>query len=109
MNGDPGAADVLRAKLQPVDGSHSFSVCLKLPLIISINLFPRLQILADRLVDRFTSTGLMMQEYSHVKLHVTVMNSLMRRDPTSIPLHRDQRGRDNRDRESFDATFLMKV
>ncbi|KAK3094700.1 hypothetical protein FSP39_005155 [Pinctada imbricata] len=93
MNDDPGAVDVLYAKIQDGDVAE------------------RLQILADRLVDRFSSTGLMMQEFSHVKLHITVMNSLMRKDPTALPEAKDQRQRNNRDRrerESFDATFLMK-
>ena len=72
--------------------------------------FFRLQILADRLVDRFSMTGFMQQEYSRVKLHVTVMNTLMRRDPTSIPGERPPEGkRGNKERESFDAMNLMKV
>ena len=66
--------------------------------------------MADRLVDRFSTTGLMQQEYSRVKLHVTVMNTLMRRDPTSIPGERPPEGkRGNKERESFDAMNLMKV
>nr|XP_022345639.1 activating signal cointegrator 1 complex subunit 1-like [Crassostrea virginica]XP_022345640.1 activating signal cointegrator 1 complex subunit 1-like [Crassostrea virginica] len=91
MNDDPSAVDVLYAKIQPGDQAE------------------RLQILADRLVDRFSTTGLMQQEYSRVKLHVTVMNTLMRRDPTSIPGERPPEGkRGNKERESFDAMNLMK-
>lgn len=73
-------------------------------------LFLRLQILADRLVDRLSTTGLMQQEYNRVKLHITVMNTLMRRDPTSIPGERPPEGkRGNKERESFDAMNVMKV
>lgn len=76
----------------------------------SFCLFLRLQILADRLVDRFSTTGLMQQEYSRVKLHLTVMNTLMRRDPTSIPGERPPEGkRGYKERESFDAMNVMKV
>jgi hypothetical protein len=52
----------------------------------------------------------MQQEYSHVKLHVTVMNTLMRRDPTSIPGERPPEGKQGtKERESFDAMNVMKV
>lgn len=55
-------------------------------------------------------TGLMQQEYSRVKLHITVMNTLTRRDPTSIPGERPPEGkRGNKERESFDAMNVMKV
>ncbi|XP_048745005.1 activating signal cointegrator 1 complex subunit 1-like isoform X2 [Ostrea edulis] len=91
MNDDPSSVDVLYAKIQPGEQAE------------------RLQILADRLVDRFSSTGLMQQEYSHVKLHITVMNTLMRRDPTSIPGERPPEGkRGPKERESFDAMNVMK-
>ncbi|XP_062567420.1 activating signal cointegrator 1 complex subunit 1-like [Saccostrea cucullata] len=91
MNDDPASVDVLYAKIQPGEQAE------------------RLQILADRLVDRFSTTGLMQQEYSRVKLHVTVMNTLMRRDPTSIAGERPPEGkRGNKERESFDATNVMK-
>lgn len=79
-------------------------------LSVTYFLFLRLQILADRLVDRFSTTGLMQQEYNRVKLHITVMNTLMRRDPTSIPGERPPEGkRGNKERESFDAMNVMKV
>lgn len=52
----------------------------------------------------------MQQEYSRVKLHLTVMNTLMRRDPTSIPGERPPEGkRGYKERESFDAMNVMKV
>lgn len=91
MNDDPSSVDVLYAKIQAGEQAE------------------RLQILADRLVDRFSTTGLMQQEYSRVKLHITVMNTLMRRDPTSIPGEKPPEGkRGNKERESFDAMNVMK-
>lgn len=91
MNDDPSSVDVLYAKIQAGEQAE------------------RLQILADRLVDRFSTTGLMQQEYSRVKLHLTVMNTLMRRDPTSIPGERPPEGkRGYKERESFDAMNVMK-
>jgi len=50
----------------------------------------------------------MLREYDRVKLHITVMNSLMRKDLSHAII--TQRGRtDIRDRESFDATRLLQV
>ena len=40
----------------------------------------RLQRLADALVERFVSKGLMKKEYDRVKLHATVMNTKLRSD-----------------------------
>ena len=70
----------------------------------------RLQHIADRLVERFALAGLMNKEYNHVKLHVTVMNSLMRKEQTGTPMlpPGEQRGH-NRERESFDANNILKV
>jgi activating signal cointegrator complex subunit 1 len=60
-------------------------------------------------VDRFASAGLMNKEYDHVKLHVTVMNTLMRKDPAGTgPPSGGQRGH-NKDRESFDANKVLQV
>lgn len=121
MNDDPSAVDVLYAKIQPGDQAERSGITVftvlyfkiwqnKIKTSLYVIYFFRLQILADRLVDRFSTTGLMQQEYSRVKLHVTVMNTLMRRDPTSIPGERPPEGkRGNKERESFDAMNLMKV
>lgn len=49
----------------------SFSFCL-----------PRLQMVADQLVERFVASGLMLKEWDRVKLHATVMNTLFRKDPS---------------------------
>ena len=53
-----------------------------------------------------------MREYDHVKLHITVMNSLMRKDPSNaVASYGDQSSTRSgtKDRESFDATRLMQV
>ncbi|XP_063817534.1 activating signal cointegrator 1 complex subunit 1 isoform X2 [Pseudophryne corroboree] len=63
MNDDPAMVDVLYAKVQMKDGSG------------------RLQLIADRLMQRFLGSGLMLRDWDKVKLHATVMNTLFRRDP----------------------------
>ncbi|XP_005100147.1 activating signal cointegrator 1 complex subunit 1 [Aplysia californica] len=92
MNDDPGSVDVLYARVQ--EGC----AC------------DRLQSLVDRLVDRLTSAGIMQRDHERVKLHVTVMNTLMRKDPsgTSVP-QADSNGHARpRERESFDASQILK-
>lgn len=49
----------------------------------SFPLLPRLQMLADQLVERFVASGLMLKEWDRVKLHATVMNTLFRKDPST--------------------------
>jgi len=71
-------------------------------------IFYRLQTFADQLVDRFVEHGIMLREFDHVKLHITVMNSLMRKDPSHASITQNDRA-SKRDRESFDATRLMQV
>ena len=65
----------------------------------------RLQQIVDLLVDKFCAARLMQREFERVKLHVTVMNTLFRQDPsgTSVP----QRGQ--KVRESFNAANVLKV
>lgn len=41
----------------------------------------RLQELVDRVLERFQSLGLIVKEWTSVKLHATVMNTLLRKDP----------------------------
>ncbi len=63
-------------------------------------------------MDKFASSGLMSREYDRVKLHVTLMNTLMRKDPSGgvAPPPRNPDGRrPPRDRESFDASGVLKV
>jgi len=67
---------------------------------------------ADRLVDRFVASGIMVREYDHVKLHITVMNSRMRKDPSHANASESDRASTRsgmKDRESFDAARLMQV
>ncbi|KAM6186096.1 activating signal cointegrator 1 complex subunit 1 isoform 2-T2 [Rhynchocyon petersi] len=94
MNDDPAMVDVLYAKVHMKDGSN------------------RLQELADRVLERFQSSGLIGKEGSHVKLHATVMNTLFRKDPNA-------EGRYNlytpdgkyifKERESFDGRNILKL
>ncbi|KAM6186095.1 activating signal cointegrator 1 complex subunit 1 isoform 1-T1 [Rhynchocyon petersi] len=74
--------------------------------------FIELQELADRVLERFQSSGLIGKEGSHVKLHATVMNTLFRKDPNA-------EGRYNlytpdgkyifKERESFDGRNILKL
>lgn len=85
MNDDPSEVDVLYMKIDDVSG--------------------RFQLFVDRLVDRFVAKGLMRRQYDSVKLHVTLMNTLFRRDPGSASGTTQGRGRPVR--ESFDASGLL--
>ncbi|KAM3913762.1 activating signal cointegrator 1 complex subunit 1 [Leptodactylus fuscus] len=90
MNDDPAMVDVLYAKVQMKDGSE------------------RLQLIADRLMQRFVGSGLMLKDWDRVKLHATVMNTLFRRDP--LAEERISSGRfGQRERESFDARNVLKL
>lgn len=51
--------------------------------------------------------GLMPRQHDAVKLHVTVMNSLFRREGTDSDTVKDENRR--KVRESFDATQILKV
>lgn len=42
----------------------------------------RLQELVDRVLERFQALGLIVKEWTSVKLHATVMNTLLRKDPS---------------------------
>jgi len=75
-------------------------------------MFCSLQTFADRLVDRFVASGKMLREYDCVKLHITVINSLMRKDPSHAAVSQSNRAAADggtKDRESFDARRLMQV
>uniref|UniRef100_UPI003467EF77 Activating signal cointegrator 1 complex subunit 1 n=1 Tax=Alvinella pompejana TaxID=6376 RepID=UPI003467EF77 len=92
MNDDPGEVDVLYAKIQLQDNSD------------------RLQCLADQLVNGFCESGLMNREHDRVKLHVTVMNTLMRKDPTGAGVTVSSGNKKPiKDRESFDANNILKL
>ncbi|XP_075071297.1 activating signal cointegrator 1 complex subunit 1 isoform X2 [Mixophyes fleayi] len=91
MNDDPAMVDVLYAKVQMKDGSG------------------RLQLVADRLMQRFVGSGLMLKDWDRVKLHATVMNTLFRRDPLAEERNTISPGKPGqRERESFDSRNLLK-
>ncbi|PVD18764.1 hypothetical protein C0Q70_21316 [Pomacea canaliculata] len=91
MNDDPGAVDVLYAKIKPGPAAAK-------------------QALADVLVDKFSEAKLMQRQREQVKLHLTVMNTLFRKDPGegSAPLPQNTRG-SVRDRESFNASLILRT
>ncbi|KAM5140824.1 activating signal cointegrator 1 complex subunit 1 [Mantella aurantiaca] len=92
MNDDPAMVDVLYAKVQMKDGSE------------------RLQLIADRLMQRFLGSGLMLKEWDRVKLHATVMNTLFRRDPLAEERSTVAPGKPGqRERESIDARNVLKL
>ncbi|KAM4034160.1 activating signal cointegrator 1 complex subunit 1 isoform 2-T2 [Anomaloglossus baeobatrachus] len=92
MNDEPAMVDVLYAKVQMKDGSE------------------RLQLVADRLMQRFVGSGLMLKDWDRVKLHATVMNTLFRRDPLAEGRTTIFSGRPGqRERESFDARNVLKL
>ena len=95
MNDDPSYVDVLYAKVQLVDKSNA----------------NRLQDFLDRLNQELVSTGLMKQKFDRIKLHVTMMNSLLRKDDTGIlEAQKSARGRvKNPERESFDANKILQL
>jgi activating signal cointegrator complex subunit 1 len=95
MNDDPSFVDVLYAKVQLIDQSNS----------------NRLQTFLDRLNEELSSTGLMKQKFERIKLHVTLMNSLLRKDDTGIlEAQKTTRGRvKNQERESFDAKKILRL
>ncbi|XP_069609419.1 activating signal cointegrator 1 complex subunit 1 isoform X1 [Ranitomeya imitator] len=92
MNDDPAMVDVLYAKVQMKDGSE------------------RLQLVADRFMQRFVGSGLMLKDWDRVKLHATVMNTLFRRDPLAEDRSTTFFGKfGQRERESFDARNVLKL
>lgn len=95
MNDDPSFVDVLYAKVQLTDKINS----------------NRLQNFLDRLNEELLNTGLMKQKFERIKLHVTLMNSLLRKDDTGIlEAQKTARGRvKNHERESFDAKNILRL
>ncbi|XP_077987756.1 activating signal cointegrator 1 complex subunit 1-like [Glandiceps talaboti] len=92
MNDDPGEVDVLYAKVRPQDGSN------------------KLQDIADGIVARFVTSGLMQKDYERVKLHCTIMNTLFRKDPAAGGVRGSQNSPEQKgmkERESFDAKKIL--
>ncbi|XP_015263170.1 PREDICTED: activating signal cointegrator 1 complex subunit 1 isoform X2 [Gekko japonicus] len=71
--------------------------------------FAELQLIADRLMDRFVTSGLMLKEWDRVKLHATVMNTLFRKDPNADEQSNTTIGKFFKGRESFDGRNIMKL
>jgi activating signal cointegrator complex subunit 1 len=95
MNDDPSFVDVLYAKVQLIDKINS----------------NRLQNFLDRLSEELRNTGLMKQKFERLKLHVTLMNSLLRKDDSGIlEAQKTTRGKvKNPERESFDAKKIIRL
>jgi len=100
MNDDPSQADVIYAKVCQAQTSPN-----------SLDL---LQQIADRLMNKFVEAGLAKKQYDRVKLHVTVINSLMRKESQqnaveAASMSQSQSGGDqNKERVSFDARNVLK-
>ncbi|KAI8772425.1 activating signal cointegrator 1 complex subunit 1-like [Biomphalaria glabrata] len=88
MNDDPTEVDVLYAKVQKGEACK------------------RLQTIVDYIAEKLCNSGLMKKEYDRVKLHVTVLNTLMRKDPTGIF---DAARPGTKFRESFDASGMLRT
>ncbi|KAM3835655.1 activating signal cointegrator 1 complex subunit 1 isoform 2-T2 [Vipera latastei] len=91
MNDDPAMIDVLYAKVHVKDGSN------------------RLQLIAERLVDQFVTSGLMRKEWDRVKLHATIMNTVFRSDPSAEEPNNRTMGKPFKERESFDGRTILKL
>lgn len=113
MNDDPAEVDVLYGKVKDLSEE------------------PVLQELADRIMKYFSKTGmvvitllcfctshkfrafflnfsgLMPKQFDAVKLHVTIMNSLFRRDDSDSDVVKGDNPK--RVRETFDASLILKV
>lgn len=83
MNDDPAEVDVLYGK---VEGAEE------------------LQEVAEQIVNRFVEAGLMRREYDRIKFHVTLMNTLFRKDTTDVG-DKNEPG----ERESFDSRALLDL
>lgn len=81
MNDDPAEVDVVYAKIINSD---------------------ELQKLADHLVSKFSASALMPKSFDRVKLHVTLLNTIFRRD-----LEEQQDLQESR-RETLDARIIMQ-
>lgn len=74
-----------------------------------------LQKLADQIVEKFVSSGLMRREYDRVKLHLTVMNSLFRKkegfnNPNSLePMENFETKKEVGKRETIEARDILKA
>ncbi|XP_032639209.1 activating signal cointegrator 1 complex subunit 1 isoform X2 [Chelonoidis abingdonii] len=92
MNDDPAMIDVLYAKVYMKDESD------------------KLQLIADRLMEQFVTSGLMMKEWDRVKLHATIMNTLFRKDTNVEEQNNATTGKSSfKERETFDGRNILKT
>ena len=87
MNDDPSSVDVLYAQVKQAGQDTT-------------------QKIADHLMEAFISSGLSKKQFDRVKLHATVMNSLLRQDPSGTI--EPTANSENKNRESFDARNILK-
>jgi activating signal cointegrator complex subunit 1 len=98
MNDDPSEVDVLYAKVEPISDEAS-----------SLE-NSAIQKISDALMQKFVASGLSKKQYDRVKLHATIMNSLMTTDPSGTStVTRKANKLADRDRESFDARNILKL
>ncbi|XP_023319708.1 activating signal cointegrator 1 complex subunit 1-like [Eurytemora carolleeae] len=86
MNDDPSEVDVLYAKVGQAD---------------------QLQDVAEKIIDRFVESGLMKREYERIKFHVTLMNTLFRKDKNDVGDVNEPAGKSAR--ETFDSRQILEL
>lgn len=98
MNDDPSSVDVLYIKVKSVvsvDGADDL-----------------IQVISEKVVEKFLNAGLMKKQFDRVKLHASVMNTLLRREENPSEeneLNSKAKQTDSKDRESFDARNILKL
>ncbi|XP_026470807.1 activating signal cointegrator 1 complex subunit 1-like [Ctenocephalides felis] len=81
MNDDPSTVDVLYGCIQETQWSNDGTF----------------QNLLDKIVDFFSRKGLIQKQYDHVKLHVTLLNSLFSQDSEEMA------------RKPFNASIILNT
>lgn len=92
MNDDPGSVDVLYARIKQVSEENESN---------------NLQKIADKLMKKFVDAGLAKKQYDKVKIHATVMNTLLRKDPNDSVINKNDKT--DKQRESFDARNILNL
>merc|ERR1711862_796792 len=84
MNDDPAEVDVVYAIVNDCD---------------------ELQTLADGILSKFAETGLMPRQFDRVKLHMTVLNTIFRKEDSDIQEQKDEQSQ----RETLDARSILQL
>lgn len=95
MNDDQAEVDVLYAIVKPTGKEET----------------DKLQLICDQIVDKFVESGITSRQYDRVKLHLTLINSLFRKDENGISENESgsRSGTPKPDqRETFDARPIFK-